>query len=344
MRGGVAETKRHCALQGAQTRGSLRALVGSYVVVMHLDSKTEPNHMKNGYVYLFASGSSTIAYLCLEIVRGVGLPPLVSSAFLMLAEGVMLKVFIPVAKRCWGDDKQRKLWTCGMPTFLLTLELPACLLFLQSSLTYPSFWYLLMLQESSSVLKNTGYYDQLYLFVLQTAGRPVSDDDRDAMEEERVVLAPCDNIAEIASPVSIAIAVAFSALFDSFGLDRAALLAETGLFGGWQMAQSRSRGEVLVMLLVVLAFRLLFCWIEITLRLFKHRKETTPVDPSSSATDEITAGARKKRRSSMAVLYDRIVHSQNAPIHMKYTAGTWFASVAIIFVVIAANLGRVDYQ
>ena len=166
-----------------------------------------------------------------------------------------------------------------MPTFLLGLELPACLLFLQSSLTNPSFWYLLIFQESNSVLKNTGYYDQFYLFIRQTVGRPVSDDARDAMEEKRMVLAPCDNIAEIASPVVIAIAVAFSGLFDSFGLDRAAFLAETGLFDGWQMGQNRSRGEVPIMLLVVLAFRLLFCWIEITLRSFKHRKETPPWIP-----------------------------------------------------------------
>ena len=227
-----------------------------------------------------------------------------------------------------------------MPALLLGFELPACLLFLQSSLANPSFWYLLLFQEGNSVLKNTGYYAQFYLFIRQTAGCPVSDNARVAMEENRMVLEPCDNIAEIASPVVIAIAVAFAGLFDSCGLDRAAFLAGTGLFDGWQMGQTRSRVEVPIMLLVVLAFRLLFCWIEITLRSFKHRKESAPVDPSSLATDETTADARKKRRTSMSVLYDRIAHSQNAPIHMKYAAGIWFASVAIIFVVIAAAFGR----
>ena len=318
----------------------LSQTVGVYVVVMHLDKKAEPSATKNGYVYLSALGLSSLSYVCLNIASRP-LPPLVLSAFLMLFQKVALKVIVPIAKRCWGDDEQAKLWTYIMPTYLLSLELPACLLFLQSSLTNPSFWYLLIFQEGNSVLKNTGYYDQLYLFIRQTVGRPVPDDARDAMEQKRMVLAPCDNIAEVASPVVIVIAVAFSGLFDLFGLDRAAYLAETGLFDGrWQLGHNRSRGEVPIMLLVVLAFRLLFCWIEITLRSFKHRKETTPVDPSTSATDETTAGARKKRRSSMSVLYDRIAHSQNAPMYMKYAAGIWFALGAIIFVVFAASLGH----
>ena len=133
---------------------------------------------------------------------------------------------------------------------------------------------------------------------------------------------------------------AFSGLFDLFGLDREALLEGAGPEEAVQMAQNRSRGEVPIMLLAVLVFRLLFCWIEITLRSFKHREETNPVDPSSSAADETTAGARKKRRTSTTVLYDRIAHSQNAPIHMKYAAGIWFASGAIMFVANAAWLGR----
>ena len=107
-----------------------------------------------------------------------------------------------------------------MPALLLGFELPACLLFFKSSLTNSSFWYLLIFQESNNVLKNTGYYDQFYLFIRQTVGRPVSDDARGAMEQKRMILAPCDNIAEIASPVVIAIAVAFSGLFDSLGPDR----------------------------------------------------------------------------------------------------------------------------
>ena len=314
--------------------------VGHYVVVIHLDSKAEPSDIKNGYVYLCATLPSFVIYVGLTAMSSPRIPPLALPAVLVLGQKVALKAIIPIAKRCWGDD-DRKLWTYVIPTFLLGFELPACLLFLQSSLTNSSFWYLLIFQESNSVLKNTGYYDQFYLFIRQTVGRPVSDDARDAMDEKRMILAPCDNIAEIASPVVIGIAVAFSGLFDSFGLDRTTFLAETGLFDGWQMGQNnRSRGEVPIILLVVLAFRLIFCWIEITLRSFKHRKKKLVVNSFASAIAETTAGAIKKRRSSMSVLYDRIAHSQNAPVHMKYAAGIWFASGAIIFVLIAANLGR----
>ena len=177
------------------------------------------------------------------------------------------------------------------------------------------------------------------MFVRETNGRPVSDDTRNAMEDSRCVLAPCDNIAEIASPVVIGIAVALSGLFDVFGFDRAPYLADEGLFDAWQVGHNQFRGEVPIMLLVVLVFRALFCMIEIKLRSLKHNKETSTVDAPSS-TPEAAGGARKKRRSSMSVLYDRIAHSHNAPVHMKYASGVWFAWMAIIFMLFAAGLGK----
>ena len=104
-----------------------------------------------------------------------------------------------------------------------------------------------------------------------------------------------------------------------------------GVLGFW--------GEVPILLLVVLVFRVLFCMIEIKLRSFKHSKDTSTVDAPSS-TPEAAGGARKKRRSSMFVLYDRIAHSHNAPVHMKYASGVWFSWMAIIFVLVAVGLGN----
>jgi hypothetical protein len=280
----------------------LTTTVGVYVVVMHLDSEAELSTIKNGYTFLCACIPYEASYISLKIMSSP-LDPLISSAFLMSFQKVGLKLVVPVAKRCWGDD-ERKRWTYVMPTILLGLELPACLLFLQSTLISPSFWYLLIFQEWNSVMNNTGYYTKLYLFVRETIGRPVSDDTRNAMEDSRCVLAPCDNIAEIASPVVIGIAVALSGLFDVFGFDRAPYLADKGLFDAWQVGHNQFRGEVPIMLLVVLVFRVLFCMIEIKLRSLKHSKETSTVDAPSS-TPEAAGGAReKRRRSSMSVLYD----------------------------------------
>jgi hypothetical protein len=106
------------------------------------------------------------------------------------------------------------------------------------------------------------------------------------------------------------------------------------------MGQHRFREEVPIMLLVVLVFRVLFCMIEIKLRSFKHSKETSTVDAPSSTPAHSAGGARKKRRTSTAVLYERIAHSHNAPVHMKYASGVWFAWMAIIFVLFAAAIGK----
>lgn len=312
----------------------LNATVGLYVLV-HLDGKAEPHAIRKGYIYCCVALGYKIAFYSLQIITVKSLPIVVASALLMLLQKVALQIAVPIAKRCWGDDKRRMLWTYVMPSVLLGFELPACLLFLRSRLADPNFWYLLVLQESNSVMKNAGYYDQLYSFVRQIIGRPISDSARQEMEVKRSVLAPCDNIAEIASPVIIVIVLAFSGLFDVCGLDRAPYLADSGIVDAWQMGQERVRGEVPIMLLLVLAVRVVFCCIEMKLRKLKRRKKTTTADAYVSTT----AGPRQ-RRSSMSVLYNRIIHSRNAPVHMKYASGVWFAWIAVIIVVLAASFGR----
>ena len=73
--------------------------------------------------------------------------------------------------------------------------------------------------------------------------------------------------------------------------------------------------------------------------------------PSNDGNDDITmqtprtdtggAAARSKtRRSSMAVLYTRIVGSDDAPVHMQYLAGALFALQPPLFVALAARFGR----
>ena len=77
-----------------------------YVVVVHLDSKTEPSDIKNGYAFMCAIALSALAYACLKMMSRK-LSPLVLSAFLMLFQKMVLKVIIPIVRRCWGDDERK---------------------------------------------------------------------------------------------------------------------------------------------------------------------------------------------------------------------------------------------
>ena len=55
---------------------------------------------------------------------------------------------------------------------------------------------------------------------------------------------------------------------------------------------------------------------------------------------ETTETKTKARRSSMAVLYHRIVSSGDVPVHMQYLVGASFALQPILFIVMAARYGK----
>jgi hypothetical protein len=59
----------------------------------------------------------------------------------------------------------------------------------------------------------------------------------------------------------------------------------------------------------------------------------------AAISDERAVGM-KSRRSSMAVLYNRIVRSQEAPVEVKYVAGVAFALQAGQFVACAAMIRK----
>ena len=101
------------------------------------------------------------------------------------------------------------------------------------------------------------------------------------------------------------------------------------------------------MMIIVLAVRLIFCWIEQTMRRMQRRNDDTDSTTSVEVgiedvrnDEERAAGATKSRRSSMAVLYNRIVRSEEAPVEMKYMAVTAFALQAVMFVGYAAHTGK----
>ena len=298
---------------------------GLYFLVMKLDKDAVQAHVKNGYKFLAGAGMINVVYSNLHITTMSFLGPFAISGALVLFQNVVLQVIIPAFKLCFRDD-ERKLWSYPVPAAVLGLELAPCLLVLGSDMASLEFWGLLVMQEFNSLLKNTGKYDSLYVAVCAQLNRPVEEDERKLMEEERMTLAPCDNICELISPVVIMIAIGLESAFDWLPFERAPYCANSGVMGGWR--NERFHGEAPIMLMIIFFVRFVFCWIEITVRARQR------------GNDGGAAAGARSRRSSMAVLYHRVVRSGDAPVHMQYMAGALFAMQPSFFVMFAAVLGR----
>lgn len=321
--------------------------VGVYFVVMHIDKKAERCDVRRGYQLLVGSSPIQFTVLIITSLKSA-LGAFGVSGALMIFQMICLKVFVPVGKRCFGDD-QRKLWTYAVPACMLALELGPCLLLLGEDFTTFKFWALLTWQELNSVAKNTGKYAELYVGVRALVRRPVDEEVVQLMEEKRQTIAPCDNIGEIASPIVILVAMMLEGLFDMLPIERAPHLADAneGILGAWRSRQFRGEGPI--MMIIVLAVRLIFCWIELRVERMQRRNDGTDNSTTSAevgiedvrSDEERAVGATKSRRSSMmAVLYNRIVRSEEAPVEMKYMAGATFALQAVIFVYNAASIGK----
>ena len=331
----------------------LFATVGTYLLVMHIDKGAERRDVQNGYTLVVGLTMSGIQYFVLWIASlESSLGVFVVSAALMLWQKVVLKVTIPITKRCFGDD-QRKLWSYIVPAAVLSLELGPCLLFLGSDLRTLEFWLLLMFQEANSVAKNTGKYGEMYVAVRARLNRPVGEEVRKQMNETRATIAPCDNIGEMASPLVIIMAVGLEAVFDGLPIGRAPYFAKNGIMGGWRSA--RFRGEAVVMMAAVFVIRVAFCYIEFNIRENMRRRDhgadieisqialppNNEAEPSDNDHSSIrTNAAAKSRRSSMAVLYHRIIRSGEAPVQMQFLAFAMFAMQPIIFVPYVALIGK----
>ena len=118
--------------------------------------------------------------------------------------------------------------------------------------------------------------------------------------------------------------------------------------------QDRPRGEAPRMLTIVLVVRPAFCWIELKVRHYQKRNHahsdgTTTANGAdqgdgerrgAGGSDNSSSRRTKTRQSSMKVLYDRIVDSRKAPVHMKYLAVSLLCLQPIMLVFQAASLGK----
>ena len=91
---------------------------GRYFLVMKVDKDADQRDVQNGYKLLVATGTSGVQRFTLFITR-LEFSAFVVSAALMLLQKAVLKVIIPVYKRCFGNDK-RKLWSYPLPALVLS--------------------------------------------------------------------------------------------------------------------------------------------------------------------------------------------------------------------------------
>ena len=329
----------------------LVCIVGGYVMVMKLDKDAKPPDVQNGYMWLVGYAAVGGEILSMNLfITNLPLNRFAVSAALMLFQKMVLKVMIPVFKLYFGSDDKK--WSFLVPACLLALELGPCLLLLGSNMSTLEFWLLIVMQETNSLAKNIGKFDELYVAVRARLRRPVDEKTLKLMEERRATIAPCDNIGEIVSPVVIIIAIGLESAFVWLPVERAPYFTKGGILDGWR--NERFRGEAPIMLTIVFVVRVVFCWIEVKARAHQRRnKESThrsgadavlrspqPDGDISGENKRSNVTKPKARRSSMAVLYQRIVSSDDAPVHMQYLAGASFALQPIHFVILAARYGH----
>ena len=154
-----------------------------------------------------------------------------------------------------------------------------CLLLLGSDMRTVEFWLLLLIQELNSAAKNTGKYDEWYVAVFARLHCPVKEEEIKLWQEQRSVLAPCDNIAELTSPLVIILAIGLEAVFDVLPVERAPHLARTGIMGGWR--NQRFRGEAPIMMTIAFVVRVMFCWLEINVRAYQRRRDNASISATN---------------------------------------------------------------
>ena len=101
------------------------------------------------------------------------------------------------------------------------------------------------------MLKNAGQYNKFNTFIRSQVGRPLEESARKVMEERREILAPCNNIGEVVSPLVLLVVIGFETLLGALpGIAQAPFLADTGILDEWRMGDGldRSQGETPSML------------------------------------------------------------------------------------------------
>ena len=98
----------------------LATTAGTYFVVMHVDRSTvQRDDVKNGYA-LFVGKCMWATQAFTLYLASLPLSAYVISGVLIAIQKVVLKVGVPVLKRCFGDD-DRKLWSFLVPAAVLAL-------------------------------------------------------------------------------------------------------------------------------------------------------------------------------------------------------------------------------
>ena len=178
-----------------------------------------------------------------------------------------------------------------------------------------------------------------------------------------------DNFGELLAPLLLLVAILCETIFFATTTPMP-FLAKTGTVRGWRMDKNGllpESGESPLLLCVVFLIRVAFCIVEISVR--QRQRQTIELRSRASSIDielrqwaasiDQTAELRsrgasidqtadcyrpvlRRSRSSAALIYNRIVHSREAPSRMKYMALYFIFMQSLLLVVNAARFGALS--
>ena len=202
----LSATADMCAIYEFRTTGQIARilfygvfLVGSYFVSKHFLHTGSPTTSD-----LILLTGITFSGCQSEFIRIGSLPvdPVISSVLIMLLRRPIMKLIVPVAKKCYDHR-----WHLAVFVAVVPMELSPALLFLDAPIQSGKFWLLVVGQEGNAMLRNLGVYYKLYCNTATRLGRPISADSICEAEQRRRVLAPWENLVNVLVPIIISVYV-----------------------------------------------------------------------------------------------------------------------------------------
>ena len=146
---------------------------------------------------------NNITYTFFQIA-GLPVHAFVRSLLLVLLQRPFMKLLVPLAKCLYGDDG---CWCLGVVIVLCAMEIQPAFMLTGAATQSMELYLLMVFQEANALLKNLGFYFQIYCNFCAYIGRPVSQQLSDVAEARRRVIAPCDCLAELIAPFIVAVYV-----------------------------------------------------------------------------------------------------------------------------------------
>ena len=182
---------------------------------------------------------------------------------------MVLFVFVHYCKRSAGLAR----WKLFTPLVMYFVEMGQTMLYVGSDITMPEFYMLIITQESYAVARNLGIMNKIFNKTVDTLGpligAPTTDEVAEARRHRQLdklsVIAPSSNIMVLLGPVFIMAALCAEQVYESITPSsmKAGSYYSGGLLAGWRGTVSPA--ETALMLVVLMAIRIVFFKMELTL-------------------------------------------------------------------------------